>query len=74
LRGKPRAPPDEATLPATVEHVALFAALEKARQAVREGRWKHQKEVEELLRSWLEKKSDTSSATNCPGRSRSKLK
>ena len=47
--------PDGATLQDAADRLALLAALEKGRQAVREGRWKSQEEVEKLLPSWLEK-------------------
>ena len=47
--------PDSATLQDAADRIALLAALEKGRQAVREGRWKTQEEVEKLLPSWLEK-------------------
>ena len=47
--------PEEATLQDAADRIALFAALEKGRQAVREGRWKSQEDVEKLLSSWLEK-------------------
>ena len=47
--------PDTATLQDAAERIALLAALEKGRQAVREGRWKSQEDVEKLLPSWLEK-------------------
>ncbi len=47
--------PEEATLQDAADRLALLAALEKGRLAVREGRWKSQEEVEKLLPSWLEK-------------------
>jgi hypothetical protein len=47
--------PDNATLQDAADRLALLAALEKGRQAVREGRWKSQEEVEKLLPLWLEK-------------------
>ncbi len=47
--------PDEATLQDAADRLALLAALEKGRQAVREGRWKSQEDVEKLLPSWLGK-------------------
>jgi predicted transcriptional regulator len=49
--------PDSASLQDAADRVALLAALEKGRQAVREGRWKSPEEVEKLLSSWLEKQS-----------------
>jgi hypothetical protein len=47
--------PESATLQDAAERIALLAALEKGRQAVREGRWQTQEDVEKLLPSWLEK-------------------
>ena len=47
--------PDTASLQDAAERIALLAALEKGRQAVCEGRWKSQEEVEKLLPSWLAK-------------------
>ena len=47
--------PEEATLQDVADRLVLLAALEKGRQAVREGRWKAQEDVEKLLPSWLEK-------------------
>ncbi len=47
--------PDTASLQDAADRIALLAALEKGRQAVREGRWKSQEEVEKLLPSWLAK-------------------
>jgi predicted transcriptional regulator len=47
--------PDTATLQDAAERLALLAALEKGRRAVREGRWQTQEDVEKLLPSWLEK-------------------
>ena len=47
--------PVEATLQDAADRLALLAALEKGRRAVRDGRWKSQEEVEKLLPSWLEK-------------------
>lgn len=47
--------PDEATFQDAADRLALLAALEKGRKAVREGRWKSQEDVEKLLPSWLEK-------------------
>jgi hypothetical protein len=47
--------PEQATLQDAADRLALLAALEKGRQAVREGRWKSQEDVEKLLPSWLEK-------------------
>ena len=49
--------PDTASLPDAADRVALLAALEKGRKAVREGRWKSPEEGEKLLSSWLEKQS-----------------
>jgi hypothetical protein len=49
--------PDTASLPDAADRVALLAALEKGRHAVREGRWRSPEEVEKLLSSWLEKQS-----------------
>lgn len=47
--------PDTASLQDAADRIALLAALEKGRQAMREGRWKSQEEVEKLLPTWLEK-------------------
>ena len=47
--------PEEATLQDAADRLALLAALEKGRRAVREGRWKSQEDVKKLLPSWLEK-------------------
>jgi hypothetical protein len=47
--------PDQATLQDAADRLALLATLEKGRQAVREGRWKAQEDVEKLLPSWLGK-------------------
>ena len=47
--------PDTASLQDAADRLTLLAALEKGRQAVREGRWKSQEEVEKLLPSWLER-------------------
>ena len=47
--------PDTASLPDAADRVALLAALEKGRHAVREGRWRSPEEVEKLLSSWLGK-------------------
>lgn len=47
--------PDTASLQDAADRIALLAALEKGRQAMREGRWKSQEEVEKLLPSWLER-------------------
>jgi len=49
--------PDTASLQDAADRVALLAALEKGRKAVREGRWKSPEEGEKLLSSWLEKQS-----------------
>lgn len=46
---------DTASLQDAADRIALLAALEKGRQAMREGRWKSQEEVEKLLPTWLEK-------------------
>lgn len=47
--------PDTATLQDAADRLALLAALEKARQAIREQRSRPQEEVEKLLPSWLGK-------------------
>lgn len=47
--------PDEATLQDAADRLALLAALEKGRKAIREGRAQTQEHVEKLLPSWLEK-------------------
>ena len=47
--------PDSATLQDAADRLALLAALEKGRKAVREGRYKSQEEVEKLLPKWLGK-------------------
>jgi hypothetical protein len=47
--------PEEATLQDAADRLALLAALERGRHAVRESRWKTQEDVEKLLPSWLEK-------------------
>ena len=47
--------PEEATLQDAADRLALLAALERGRKAVRDGRWKLQEDVEKLLPSWLEK-------------------
>ena len=47
--------PESATLQDAADRLALLAALEKGRQAVREGRWKTQDDVEKLLPAWLGK-------------------
>ena len=47
--------PDTASLQDAADRIALLAALEKGCQAVREGQWKSQEEVEKLLPTWLEK-------------------
>ena len=47
--------PDTASLQDAADRIALLAAREKGRQAVREDRWKSQEEVEKLLPSWFEK-------------------
>ena len=49
--------PDTASLQDAADRLALLAALEKGRQAVREGRWKSPEEVGKLLSSWLGKQS-----------------
>lgn len=46
--------PDNASLQDAADRLALLAALEKGRKAIREGRSKSQEEVEKLLPSWLE--------------------
>ena len=46
--------PNEATLQDAADRLALLAALEKGRQAVKEGRWKSQEDMEKLLPKWLE--------------------
>ena len=47
--------PEQATLHDAADRLALLTALEQGRQAVRQGRWKSQEDVEKLLPSWLEK-------------------
>ena len=46
---------DNASLQDAAERIALLAALEIGRQALREGHWKSQEDVEKLLPSWVEK-------------------
>jgi len=47
--------PDDASLQDAADRLALLAALEKGRKAIREGRSKSQEDVEKLLPSWLGK-------------------
>jgi hypothetical protein len=47
--------PDTATLQDAADRIALLAGLEQGRQAVREGRWQTQENVEKRFPSWLEK-------------------
>ena len=65
--------PDTASLQDAADRVALLAALEKGRHAVREGRWRSPEEVEKLLSSWLEKQSQTSLSDPKPGGMKSRF-
>lgn len=47
--------PEKATLQDAADRLALLAALEKGRQAVKEGRWRSQDDVEKLLLKWIER-------------------